>query len=147
MSNPRYKEKVKVELDCMLDARIIEPIEELEWISPIVIQDKKTTYEVRICVHLRKLNDACLHDPFPIPFIDEVLESVRGQEMYSFINSFSGYHQVRIVKEDRHKMTFITDWGSYQYIVMPFGLKNEPAIFSRIVVSAFKDFIHKYLEF
>ena len=100
-----------------------------------------------ICVDLRKLNDACLHDPFPTPFTDDVLECVRGKEMYSFTDSFFGYYQVRITKEDRHKTTFITEWGWYQYIVMPFGLKNAPAIFSRIVVSAFKDFIHKFLEF
>ena len=111
-----------------------------------MIQDKKTTREVRICVNLRNLNDACLYDPFPTPFTDEVIESVSRQEMYSFIDGFSIYHQVRIMKEDRHKMTFITEWGCYQYTVMPFGLKNAPAIFSRIIVSSFKDFIHKFLE-
>ena len=64
----------------MLDARIIDPVEELEWIGPMVFQDKKTD-KVRICVGLRKLNDACMHDPFSTPFIDEVLEGVGGQEM------------------------------------------------------------------
>ena len=59
----------------MLDAGIIEPIKESEWISPMVVQDKKTR-EVRIRVDLRKMNDVCLHDPFPTPFIDEVLEGV-----------------------------------------------------------------------
>ena len=78
----------------MVEVGIIEPVEESKWIIPIVIQDKKATGEVRICVDLRKLNDACLHDPFPIPFIDKVLESVDGQEMYSFTDGFSGYHQV-----------------------------------------------------
>ena len=62
----------------MLDARIIEPIEESKWISPIVIQDKKKRGEVSICVDMRKMNDACLHNPFPTPFTDEVLESVEG---------------------------------------------------------------------
>ena len=66
--------------------------------------------------------------------------------MYSFIDRFLGYHQVRIAQEDRHKTTFVMKWGCYQYTVMPFGLKNSPAIFSRIVVSAFKAFIHKFLE-
>ena len=66
--------------------------------------------------------------------------------MYSFTDGFSGYHQVQISKEDRYKNTFIIEWGCYQYTVMPFGLKNAPAIFSRIVVSAFKDSIHKFLE-
>ena len=62
----------------MLDVGIIEVVEESKWISPMVVQDKKTG-EVRICVDLRKLNDACMHDPFSIPFTDEVLEGVGGQ--------------------------------------------------------------------
>jgi hypothetical protein len=92
--NPKYKEKVKIELDRMLEAGIIEPVEESEWISPMVVQDKKTG-EIRICVDLRKLNDACLHDPFPTPFTDEVLDNVGGQEVYSFTDGFSGYHQIQ----------------------------------------------------
>ena len=112
--------------------------------KPIVIRDKKTIGEVKIYVELRNLNDACMHDPFPTPFIDEVLESVGGQEMYSFTDGFSGYHQVIIMKEYSHKMNF--EWECYQYTVIPFGIKNTPAIFSRIIVSAFKYFIHKFLE-
>jgi hypothetical protein len=136
---------VKEEIDRMLDAGIIEPVVESEWISPMVVQDKKTR-GIRICVDLRKLNDACLHDPFPTPFTDEVLENVGGKEAYSFTDGFSGYHQIKIVQEDRYKTTFVTEWGSYQYTVMPFGLKNAPAIFSRVVVATFKEFIHKFLE-
>ena len=101
------KERVKIELDQMLDARIIELVEESEWISPVVVQDKKTG-EFRICFNLRKLNDACMHDPFPMTFTDEVLEGVGGQEMYSFIDGCSCYHQTGITKEDRHKTTFVT---------------------------------------
>jgi hypothetical protein len=111
----------------------------------MVVQYKKTG-EIRICVDLRKLNDACLHDPFPTLFTNEVLDNVGGQEVYSFTDGFSGYHQIRISKEDRHKTTVATEWGSYQYTVMPFGLKNAPAIFSRVVVEAFKEFLHKFLE-
>ena len=92
------------------------------------------------------MNDACLHDPFPTPFIDEVLENVGGQEAYSFTDGFSGYHQIKIALNDRRKTTFATEWGYFQYIVMSFGLKNAPAIFSRIVVAAFKEYIHKFLE-
>ena len=129
----------------MLDAGIIEPVEESEWISPMVVQDKKTS-KFQICVDLRKLNDACMHDPFPTPFTDEVLEGVGSQEMYSFTDGFLGYHQIRITKEDQHKTTFVTEWGCFQYIVIPFGLKNAPVVFSRIVASAFKDFIQKFLH-
>ena len=88
--NPRYKERVKDEFERMKDAGIIEVVEESEWISPMVVQDKKTG-EIRICVNLRKLNDACMHDPFLTPFTDEVLEGVGGQEMYSFTDGFSSY--------------------------------------------------------
>ena len=71
----------------MLESGIIEPVEESEWISPMVVQDKKMG-EAWIFVDLRKLNDACMHDPFPTPFTDEVLEGVGGQEMYSFTDRF-----------------------------------------------------------
>jgi hypothetical protein len=75
----------------MLEASIIEPVEEYEWIIPMVVQEKKKG-GIRICVDLRNLNDSCLHDPFPTPFADEVLENVGGQEAYSFTYGFSGYH-------------------------------------------------------
>jgi hypothetical protein len=84
--------------------------------------------------------------PVPTTFTDEVLENVGGQEAYSFTNRFLGYHRIRIALQDRHKTTFSTKWGSYQYTIIPFGLKNTPSIFSRVVVAAFKYFIHKVLE-
>ena len=68
---------MKDDIDQMLDAGIIDPIKESEWISPMVVQDKNTS-EVCICIDLRKLNDACMHDPFLTPFIDDVLEGVGG---------------------------------------------------------------------
>jgi hypothetical protein len=75
--NPKYKDKVKIELKKMLEAGIIEPVEELEWIIPMVVQDKKIG-EIMIYVDLRKMNDTCLHDPFPTPFTDQVLDNVGG---------------------------------------------------------------------
>ena len=70
----------------MLGVGIIEPVEESEWVSPMVVQEKKTKGEIRICVvDLGKLNDACLHDLFPTPFTDEVLDNVGGQEVYSLL--------------------------------------------------------------
>jgi len=99
--NPKCKEKVRIEIDRMLEAEIIELVEESTWISPMAIQENKTTREIRICVDIRKLNDACLHHHFLNPFTDEVLEDVGGQELYSFTEGFLGYHQIRIVVEDR----------------------------------------------
>lgn len=75
--NPRYKEKVKAEIDKMLEVGITEHVDESEWISPMVFQYKKTG-EIRICVNLIKLNESCVIDPFPTPIIDEVLDNVGG---------------------------------------------------------------------
>ena len=97
----------------MIIAGIIEVIEESERVSPMVVQDKKAKGEIRICVNLIKLNDASIHDPFPTPFTNEVLDNVGGQEAYSFTDGFSGYHHIRIHKEDSHKTTFATEWGSF----------------------------------
>jgi hypothetical protein len=62
----------------------------------MVVQDKKKGRWIRICIDLRKLNDAYLHDPFPTPFMDEVLDNMEGHEAYSFIDGFSVYHQIKI---------------------------------------------------
>jgi hypothetical protein len=90
-SNLVYKQKFKAEIDRMLEAGIREPVEESEWIRSMVVKDKKQG-GIHICIDLRKLNDACRHDPFPTPFTDEVLENVGGHEAYSFTDGFSGYH-------------------------------------------------------
>ena len=112
----------------MLEDGIMEPVEESKWISPMVVQEKKQG-GISIFVDLRKLNDDFSHDPFPSPFTNEVLENVGGQEQYSFTDGFTGYHHIKIALEDMYKTTFATEWGSYQYIVMPFELKNAPTIF------------------
>jgi hypothetical protein len=86
---------------------------------------------------LQNLNVACVHDPFPTPFSDEVLDQVAGNKVYSFTDGFSGYHQVQITEEDKKNTTFTTEWGSFSYNVIPFGLKNSPTVFSRIVIATF----------
>ena len=82
-------------------------------------------------------------DPFPIPYANEILNEVTGHECYSFIDEFSGYNQVPIAKEDQKKMTFVCEFGSFAYKVMPFGIKNAPTVFSRIVVKKFQEYIYK----
>ena len=95
---------------------------------------------------MRKLNDAFVHDPFPTPFYDEILDNVGGQDAYSFTEGFPGYHRIRIAPEDCKNTTFAIEWGYFQYTIMPFRLKNAPVIFSPIVVVVFKEFMHKFLE-
>jgi len=97
----------------MLAAGIIEPVEESDWVSPMVVQEKKQKGEICIYIDLRKLNDACVNNPFPTPFTNEVLKNVGGQEAYSFTNIFSRYHQIKIMLEDRSKTMFATEWGCF----------------------------------
>ena len=111
----------------------------------MVVQDKNTD-EVCICIDLRKLNDAYVHDPFPTLFTDEVLEGVGSEDMYSFTDGFSGYQHFQFAKEDHHKTTFVTEWDYFQYTVMPFGLKNALVVFSWVVVVVFEDFIQNFLQ-
>jgi len=77
----------------MLEAGVIFPVKKAEWISPMIIQPKKQKKRLVVSMDLRGFNVVCVHDPFPTPFTDDVLESVGGKEAYYFTNGFLGYHQ------------------------------------------------------
>lgn len=140
--NPYYKEKVKAELDKMLEVGYIYEIEYSDWVSLIVLVPKKNG-KIHVCIDYQQLNKVTKKDPFPIPLTEDVLETMDGKEVYSFTNGFSGHNQVRIVLEDQSKMTFVTEWGTYAYQVMPFGLTNVVARFQRIVLNIFKKLVGK----
>ena len=124
----------------MLAAGIIYPIDQLGWESPMVVQPKKhIPTKIRICVDFRELNKVTLTNPFPTPYADEILNEVAGNECYWFTDGFSGYNQVPIAKEDKKNTTFVCEFGSFFYRVMPFVLKNAPVVFSRIVVKTFQE--------
>ena len=95
-------------------------MEKATWISPIVIVPKKNM-KIRVCVDYRRLNAATIPYPFPLPFMDS---EVAGKEMYTFLDGFSGYNQVKMALEDRDKTAFITEWGVFVATVMMFGLKK-----------------------
>ena len=134
--NPNYASIVKHDIDKLLAAGFVEPVDNPTWLSPIVVVPKKNG-KLRICVDFRKLNAATKKDPYPIPFTDSILDTVAVHEMYSFLNGYSGYHQIKIAPEDRFKTAFVTDWGAFVWVVMPFGLKNAPAIYQKAVNLAF----------
>ena len=110
----------------------------------MVVQPKKhDPIKLRICVDFRELNKVTLTDPFLTPYADEILNEVAAHECYSFTDGFSVYNQVPIAKEDQKKTTFVCEFGSFAYKFMPFGLKNAPTVFSRIVVKTFQEYICK----
>ncbi|KAL3682257.1 hypothetical protein R1sor_000279 [Riccia sorocarpa] len=135
--NPRYAQKVKEELDKLLECNFIYPVQETEWASPILVVPKKDTGKIRVCVDFRSLNQRTIPDPFPIPFTDLLLDEVAGCEMYNFMDGFSGYNQIAIAPEDQLKTTFVTQWGTFAYRVMPFGLCNALATFHRYMINSF----------
>ena len=143
--NLKYKEKVCVELDKMLIAGIIEPVEESDWVSPMVVKEKKQKGEIRICMDLRKLNDACVHNPFSTLFTDEVLENVGRQEAYSFMDGFLGYHQIKMRDRDVPKTAFRCHYGHFESLVMPFGLTNAPATFQSCMNHVFRGQLRKFV--
>ena len=92
---PNPKEIVKEELQKLLNVGFIYPISNNEWVSPLVIVPKKNG-KWRVCVDYRALNNATQNDHFPLPFIDQVLDNLAGKNIFSFLDGFSGYNQMKI---------------------------------------------------
>lgn len=90
-----------------------------------------------MCVDFTDLNKACPKDCFPLPRIDQLVDSTAGHEVLSFMDAFSGYNQIRMAEFDQEKTSFATDRGIYCYTVTPFGLKNAGATYQRLVNKMF----------
>ena len=143
--NDNFANKIKEEINKLLEAEFIYEIEHTEWVSPIVVVPKKNG-KLRVCINLKKVNAATVRDHYPLPITDHVLERVAGKSAYSFLDGFFGYNQVSINEKDQHKTAFATEWGIYAYRVMPFGLTNAPATFQRLMSHAFKEYLRIFLE-
>ena len=94
----------------------------------IVLVIKKNR-QVWICIDFWDLNRACPKDDFSLPHIDLLTDNIVGYEMLSFMDGFLGYKQIWLAKEDQDKTSFTTLWGTYCYVVMPFGLNNAGATY------------------
>lgn len=102
--------------------------------------------KVCMCVDYRYLNRASTKDDFPLPHIDVLVDNATQFFVFSFMDGFSSYNQIRMAQDDMEKTTFITPWGKLSYKVMPFGLKNIGATYQRAIVTLFHDMIHKEIE-
>ena len=99
-----------------------------------------------MCVDFTDLNRACPKDSFPLPRIDQLVDSTTGHKLLTFMDAFSGYNQIRMAEEDQEKTSFITSQGLYCYKVMPFGLKNAGATYQRLVNRMFSKQIGRNME-
>ena len=117
---------IKEEVDKLLAADFIKPCDYLEWLANVVMV-KKANGSWRVCVDFTDFNKACPKDWHPLPRSEQLVDSTSGHGLLSFIDAFSGYHQISLLESDRSKAAFITDAGVYAYKAMPFDLKN-PAL-------------------
>src|SRR5438105_1750419 len=92
-----------------------------------------------MCVDYIDLNKACPKDPFGLPRIDQVVDSTAGSELLCFLDAYSGYHQVSLAESNCIKTLFITPFGAYCYITMPFGLKKAGATYQRAMQRCLHD--------
>jgi hypothetical protein len=99
--NPTLKDIVKEEIQKLLNVGFIYPISDSKWVSPLVVVPKKVTGKWRICVDFWELNKATLKDYFPLPFIDQVLDTLSGKKYFSFLDGYSGYNQILIAPRTR----------------------------------------------
>ncbi|GJR84485.1 reverse transcriptase domain-containing protein [Tanacetum coccineum] len=161
--NPKIHDVIKKEVEKLLDAGLIYPISDSPWVSPVHCVPKKGGFTVveneqneliptrlvtgwRVCIDYRKLNEATRKDHFPLPFMDQMLERLAGNEYYCFLDGFSGYFQIPIDPNDQEKTTFTCPYGTFAYRRMPFGLCNAPGTFQRCMMAIFHDMIEKTME-
>ncbi|GKA21790.1 reverse transcriptase domain-containing protein [Tanacetum coccineum] len=135
-------------------------VQHQRWVSPVHCVPKKDGFTVvendeneliptrlvtgwRVCIDYRMLNEATRKDHFPLPFMDQMLERLAGNEYYCFLDGFSGYFHIPIDPHDQEKTTFMCPYKMFAYHRMPFGLCNAPGTFQRCMMAIFHDMIKK----
>ena len=116
-----------------------------DWLANVILV-KKANGQWRLCVDFTNLNKACPKDSFPLPMIDQLVDSIAGHKLLTFMDAFSGYNQIKMAEEDQEKTAFITSQELYCYKVMPFELKNAEATYQRLVNKMFNKQIGRNME-
>ena len=142
-----YRDEVAKELEEMRRHGVIEPTTS-PWASPMVVVPKKDG-TARICIDYRRLNSVTAMDAYPLPRIEEILDSVGAAAYISTLDLSKGYWQIPVKPEDRDKTAFISPMGLFRFTTMPFGLCGAPATFQRAMDELLRgrgDFTRAYLD-
>jgi len=142
---PEVSLKIKEEMEKQLNAGFLAVAQYPQWVANVVSVPKKDG-KVQMCVDYRDLNRASPKDDFPLPHINTLVDNTATSLLYSLMDGFSGYNQIKMASEDIEKTTFITLWGTFCCKVMSFGLKNAGATYQRAMVTLFHDMMHKEIE-
>ena len=145
--NPKVWEAVKEEILKWLNAEIIYPISDSQWVSPVHVVPKKARVTVtvndkgeeiqtrlptkwQVCIDYRKLNAATKKDHFPLPFIDQILDQLAGQTYFCFLNGYSRYNQIAVHPDDQEKTTYTCPFGTFAFRRMPFKQRAVSSVAS-----------------
>jgi hypothetical protein len=140
--SPLHKDKIEKQVTGLLKAGLIVP-SVTPFASPVLLVKKKDV-TWRFCVNYLKLNYLTIKNRFPMPLVEDILDELAGTKFFSSLDLTTGYHHIRMGKDDDHKITFKTHQGHYQFRVMPFGLTNAPATFQCAMNSIWAPFLRKF---
>jgi ribonuclease HI len=133
------------EIHKLLAAGFIKEVFHPEWLAnPVLVRKKDGKW--RMCVDYTGLNKACPKVPYPLPRIDQIMDSTAGCKTLSFLDAYSGYHQIKMKESDQFATSFITPFGMYCYTTMPFGLRNAGATYQRCMNHVFGEHIGRMVE-
>jgi hypothetical protein len=133
------------EVHKLLVVGFIKEVFHPEWLAnPVLVKKKGGKW--RMCVDYTGLNKACPKVPYPLPRIDQIVDSTAMCETLSFLDAYSGYHQIKMKESDQLTISFITPFGMYCYTIMPFGLRNAGATYQRCMNHVFGEHIGRTVE-
>ncbi|GJQ86388.1 hypothetical protein Trydic_g8478 [Trypoxylus dichotomus] len=141
------QQEIQNQIQKLLDNRIIRssvsPYSSPVWIVPKKL-DASGRKKWRLVVDYRKLNERTIEDKYPLPRIDEILDNLGKCSYCSTLDLAQGFHQIEMDPESIEKTAFVVNNGHYEYIRMPFGLKNAPSTFQRVMDNVLREYLHKF---